>query len=114
MCIRDRLSEAQQAALKKAVEMGQQFAANPTSPVIWEHLISLAEQVNAAVCGQHSYLFGMTSHFCMYQADLTRETVCCTISAGQLSVTHSLLAEHFCNCLAGNHMRVHWLACCVV
>jgi hypothetical protein len=27
-----QLSEAQQAALKKAVEMGQQFAANPTSP----------------------------------------------------------------------------------
>jgi hypothetical protein len=45
-----QLSEAQQAALKNAVEMGQQFAANPTSPVIWEHLTSLVEQVNAAVC----------------------------------------------------------------
>ena len=46
-----QLSEAQQAALKKAVEMGQQFAVNPTSPVIWEHLTSLLEQVKAAVCG---------------------------------------------------------------
>lgn len=25
--------------------MGQHFAANPTTPVIWEHLISLLEQV---------------------------------------------------------------------
>lgn len=44
-----QLTEAQQDALKKAVEMGQQFAANPTSPVIWEHLTSLVKQVNAAV-----------------------------------------------------------------
>jgi hypothetical protein len=51
-----QLTEAQQAALKKAVEMGQQFAANPTSPVIWEHLTSLVQQVNVQLCGcQHSY-----------------------------------------------------------
>jgi hypothetical protein len=40
-----QLSEAQQAALEEADEMCQQFAANPTTPVIWEHLISLVKQV---------------------------------------------------------------------
>jgi hypothetical protein len=45
-----QLTEAQQAALKKAVEMGQQFAANPTTPVIWEHLTSVVKQVNVQLC----------------------------------------------------------------
>ena len=45
-----QLSEAQQAALKEAAEMGQQFAANPTTPVIWEHLTSVVKQVNVQLC----------------------------------------------------------------
>lgn len=45
-----QLTEAQQAALEKAVEMGQQFAANPTTPAIWEHLTSVVKQVTVQLC----------------------------------------------------------------
>jgi hypothetical protein len=40
-----QLSEEQRKALEAAVEMAQQYAANPSTAAIWEHLIGLVQQV---------------------------------------------------------------------
>lgn len=43
--VSSRLTEAQQASMKRAVELAQQYAANPSTEAIWLHLIGLVEQV---------------------------------------------------------------------
>jgi hypothetical protein len=38
-----KLAAEQQAALKQALELSQQYKANPSTAVIWQHLIDLVK-----------------------------------------------------------------------